>query len=72
MGLADIRKANKMSQTKLARITGLTAQTISNIETGRITRPDLQTLLLISQALNACIYDILDVKKPCIFQEHEK
>ncbi len=48
--LAEIRKENKLSQTELANIVGVSRQTISSIETGQF-NPTAKLALILCIAL---------------------
>lgn len=53
------RKDLKLCQRHIAALTGLTLQTISNLESGKDTNPRLSTLVALSKALNTPIQDLL-------------
>ena len=58
--LAEARRENKISQAELKKLTGLTQQTISRIETNSEISPSLKILL---KYVNAIGYDFKLVKK---------
>jgi putative transcriptional regulator len=56
--LREIRKANKLSQQELAREIGMTFNTISSIERGKIS-PKLDTIVKLALALDISLEDFL-------------
>jgi len=58
--LAEARRANNISQSELKKLTGLTQQTISRIETNSEISPSLKILL---KYVNAIGYELKLVKK---------
>lgn len=61
--LLKLRKKNKMSQTDVAKITGVSRQTISNWEVG-ISVPDAYQLAKLAKAFNITVEDLIkDVKE---------
>ncbi|MCL2158638.1 MAG: helix-turn-helix domain-containing protein [Oscillospiraceae bacterium] len=58
--LADARRKNNISQTQLTKLTGLTQQTISRIETNSEINPSLRNLL---KYITAMGYELKLVKK---------
>ena len=54
------RKSNSMTQEDLARVTGVTRQTIISIEKGKYT-PSLPLALLIAKTFNAKVEDIFSL-----------
>ena len=56
--LAEIRKAQGISQERLAEMSGVSRVTIARFETGRCS-PNLQTLELLAAALGVSIDDIV-------------
>ena len=63
------RTIKKITQQKLAEITGLTQQYISLLENNtNPTNPTFDTIALISKALNVCPYYIFSIEcEPCKF-----
>ena len=56
--IREVRLRRGMSQEQLAEALHVTRQTISNYETGR-SRPDVETLTLLAQALEADVRELL-------------
>lgn len=56
--IKEFRKAKKISQMKLADLTDLAVQHISNIETGR-KKPSLAVIIIIANALEVTADDLL-------------
>ena len=57
--LGDIRRKKGLTQRKLAKISGVSYNTIIKIERGGIPNPTIETVLKLSQALNIKIDDLL-------------
>ncbi len=55
--LAEVRKANKLSQTQLAEMVGVSRQTISSIETGQF-NPTAKLALVLCIALDKKFEDL--------------
>lgn len=51
VNLAKYRKAHKLSQSNLAKLTGISPQTISSIETG-VNYPSIKMLVKFAQVIN--------------------
>jgi transcriptional regulator with XRE-family HTH domain len=49
--IRELRDARQLSQTSLARLAGLRKATVSDIENGKTTRIDLETLEKLANAL---------------------
>lgn len=56
--IAEVRKKKKISQTELAKKSGVSRATISGLESGRVTVTTSATLSKIAIALDATIGDI--------------
>lgn len=56
--IREVRLRRGMSQEQLAQALHVTRQTVSNYETGR-SRPDVETLTLLAQALEADVRELL-------------
>jgi transcriptional regulator with XRE-family HTH domain len=56
MQLTNARKAKKMSQKELSKISGLSESCISNIESGDNTSPTLRSLIKYTNALGIELY----------------
>lgn len=61
--LKRLRKARELKQEDLAEQLNVTRQTVSGWETGR-RQPDLDTLKLLAEALNADIHELIYGQKP--------
>lgn len=58
--LKDTRKAKNLSQQELAKLSGVSQQVISNIESGRNTNPGFLIILNVCRALHCSVYDLVD------------
>ena len=58
--LHDMRKKQRLTQQKLAAISGVPQQTISNIEKGTRKSPRVGTLLKLSRALKCTVDDLIE------------
>lgn len=56
MQLADIRKAKRLTQEQVSKISGLSKSCISNIESGSDSSPTLRSLIRYMTAINADIF----------------
>ena len=56
MQLADIRKAKRLTQEDVSKISGLSKSCISNIETGSDSSPTLRSLIRYMTAIKADIF----------------
>lgn len=56
MQLADIRKAKRLTQEDVSKISGLSKSCISNIETGSDSSPTLRSLIRYMTAIEADIF----------------
>ena len=54
-------RLGKMSQSQLAKLAGLTPATVSNLESGRLKRIELETLAKLSRALNCSLDDLFEI-----------
>lgn len=54
-------RQGKMSQSQLAKLTGLTPATISNLESGKLKRIELDTLAKLSRALRCTLDDLFEI-----------
>jgi DNA-binding Xre family transcriptional regulator len=54
-------RQGKMSQSQLAKVAGLTAATISNLESGKLKRIELDTLAKLSRALRCTLDDLFEI-----------
>lgn len=62
MQLTNARKAKKISQKELSRLSGLSESCISNIESGESSSPTLRSLIKYTNALGIEIYVGFDNK----------
>lgn len=60
MNLKEIRTAKKMTQNELAEASGIKQATISDIETGDIKNPGIETIKKLAKALNVKIQKLID------------
>jgi transcriptional regulator with XRE-family HTH domain len=60
MNLKEIRTAKKMTQIELAEASGIKQATISDIETGDIKNPGIETIRKLAKALNVKIQKLID------------
>lgn len=58
--LKKIRETKGYTKTELAKISGLTARTIENIEYARHINPSLKTLQRIAKALDITVNDLIE------------
>lgn len=65
--IRQIRKAEKLSQERLAEKVGMTRESISRMESG-VLQPSLNTLSALSAALNVNAKDLFDFKGPVVFR----
>ena len=65
--IRQIRKAEKLSQEKLAEMIGMTRESITRMESGAH-QPSLNTLSALSAALNVNAQDLFDFKGPVVFR----
>lgn len=56
MQLADIRKAKRLTQEQVSKLSGLSKSCISNIESGSDSSPTLRSLIRYMTAINADIF----------------
>ncbi|MBX9691260.1 MAG: helix-turn-helix transcriptional regulator [Cyanobacteria bacterium] len=54
-------RQGKMSQSQLAKLAGLTPATISNLESGKLKRIELDTLAKLSRALRCTLDDLFEI-----------
>lgn len=54
-------RQGKMSQSQLAKLAGLTPATISNLESGKLRRIELDTLAKLSRALHCTLDDLFEI-----------
>ena len=64
--IKEVRQAKGISQSELARRSGVCRCMISLVETGKVTNPSLKSAIRISKALNTPIDDLY------IFEEDEQ
>jgi transcriptional regulator with XRE-family HTH domain len=57
--LVELRQRRRMSQSDLARYSGLSAGIIQSIEQGRRQDPHLSTLLHLCRGLNVSLFDLV-------------
>jgi transcriptional regulator with XRE-family HTH domain len=57
------RRKRRMSQTKLAELTGISNANISHIETGQRTNITIETLLKLANALSVSVDYLLGLKE---------
>lgn len=62
MQLTNARKAKKISQKELSKLSGLSESCISNIESGESSSPTLRSLIKYTNALGIEIYIGIDNK----------
>ena len=55
--LKEIRESKKMSVSKLARLSGVSRQTIMKLENDEVDRTNLQTLKKLAEALSVRVTD---------------
>nr|DAR69742.1 MAG TPA: helix-turn-helix domain protein [Bacteriophage sp.]DAY22565.1 MAG TPA: helix-turn-helix domain protein [Caudoviricetes sp.] len=56
MQLADIRKAKRLTQEQVSKLSGLSKSCISNIESGSDSSPTLRSLIRYMTAIDADIF----------------
>lgn len=56
------RKARKMKQIELSKLTGIKCSTLSQYETGK-RKPTFETLKKIAQYLNCTVDDLIEVQE---------
>lgn len=54
-------RSGKMSQSQLAKVAGLTPATISNLESGKLKRIELDTLAKLSRALHCSLDELFEI-----------
>jgi transcriptional regulator with XRE-family HTH domain len=59
----EFRTDAKLTQFQLAERAGVRQATVSNIETGKTRRIDLETVVRIAKALRVEVADLFDVRK---------
>ncbi len=69
--ITKFRKEKKLTQEELARLINVSPKTISSYENNR-NLPNIETLILLSEALNVKIDDILGSKKEELQEKYEK
>ena len=62
--LREIRKAKKMTQGELSRISGIHRVTIAKYENGRMC-PTLDNAIKLATALGVTVDDLIDNKEAC-------
>jgi transcriptional regulator with XRE-family HTH domain len=60
--IKKIRQQKKLSQEKLARLTNISLNTLTKIESGFTKKPSFQTILRIAKALNVSLDDMAEIK----------
>lgn len=60
--IRKIRQQKKLSQEKLARLTDISLNTLTKIESGFTKRPSIQTVYKISKVLEVAMEDLIDNK----------
>lgn len=58
--IRKIRKQKKLSQEKLARLTDISLNTLTKIESGFTKRPSIQTIKKIADALSVTIDELVN------------
>ena len=58
----EIRLAKKLSQEELSKASGVSRQTISDLESGRLVNTTIATLTKIADALSCKVTDIFTAK----------
>ena len=61
--IRKVRKKNKLTQDKLARLADIPYTTLTKIETGVIKKPSVFVIAKIGTALNISIDDLIGIKK---------
>lgn len=61
--LKRLRNSACMTQQELAEYSGITEETISFLENGHTTNPQLDTILKICEGLDCQLTDLIDGKK---------
>lgn len=60
--IRNIRKQRGLSQEKLARLTDISLNTLTKIESGFTKRPSIQTIVSLSKALKISIDELVKEK----------
>lgn len=58
--LKEMRKSRKLTQVSLSKLSGVSQQTISNIEMMVRPDPQLSTAMKLCRALHCSVYDLVD------------
>ena len=61
--IAEVRKANGISQNKLAKLSGVPQSVICDIESGKTKAPRIDTLKAIADVLGVTVDELIDQKK---------
>ncbi len=69
--IKKIRKTTKLTQERLAELTGLSVEYISRLERG-VAQPSLKTAAVIADSLNVNIKDLFDFKTPILLKDKKQ
>lgn len=61
--IRELRQKRKLSQEKLARLTDISLNTLTKIESGFTKRPSIQTIHKIAKALGVSLDDLVECHK---------
>ena len=65
LNLLKIKRARRLSQTELSKMTGISRNYLSELETGRHNNPSIKTLCKIAIGLNCTLEDLVDYRGGC-------
>jgi len=60
--IKELRQKRKLSQEKLARLTNISLNTLTKIESGFTKRPSIQTVHKIAKALDISLDKLVEIK----------